>query len=179
MSCSSDEKNIVTCLREKGIEPYSNASHINYDITKRPYTVFDYESDPGVYYLHTSDKKGRQWWIADLKRIVYINAYKITAMPKCQWISEWNFSVSLNKKDWKIIHTYNNYPTNETINFSIVYVAKYVNITGYAAACQNDLLAFQRLYLYGAISFGLNTCESKNSFLIIKSLVFITVLCKY
>ena len=154
MFCPTD---IVTCLRSNRIEPYTTANYISNNITKRPDSVFKYCSDPKDYYLHTT-YDNNNWWKTDLHRIVYINAYKLTAKNICYWVSEWNISVSLDD-NWNIIDSKHNYTNNETIQFDRIFVARYINITGRAAECDSNLLAFQILYLYGALSFGILTCK--------------------
>ena len=175
MPCSTD---IITCLRDNDIEPYTTASHLSGDIKKRPYSVFQYDLDPEEYYLHTNTEINN-WWKADLQRIVYINAYKLTAKKMCHWVSEWNFSISMDDKNWIIVDSKHSYPDNEVIQFDNVYVARYLNITGSAAECDSKLLAFQRLYLYGAISLDTFTCKKTNIYwkisLITSAFLFIFV----
>ena len=159
MSCSTD---IVTCLRSNGIEPHTYASN-TLDSTKRPSTVFNYSANSSVYYFHAKTNDFKNWWFADFQRIVYIHAYNLTENMECNWVSEYTINVSIDKKEWLVIDSKNNYSNNSIIPLKKIYLVRYMNITGSAGETCPDptVLPFKRLYLYGALSLKTFTCKAE------------------
>ena len=174
LTCSTD---IVTCLRNENVEPYTTASVLNSDSTKLPYTVFAYDLDQNQYYLHTSPSEGSQkgWFFSDLKKAVYLNSYKLTEDSGCSWASEWTFYVSLDNNEWKVIDTKSDYSYNAKFQLQNVYLARYINITGSAIKCSTSTFAIMRLYLYGAFPLKASACNHKNQIVQIL-LIFVLII---
>ena len=159
MQCNS---NIVTCLRNDwGIFPTVTSSN-TYTLSEKLYPIngIDYDKDTSSYYVHIQSSSEYNWWMVDYKKIVYINKFRIWSHSVCYWVNEWTIEGSLNNITWNSINSSKSYPDNNNITTDAIHVLRYAQITGRAGSeCdKRSILAFLRIYFYGAIPPNGQTC---------------------
>ena len=129
--------NIVDLLRENGVNVLCESStYRDYD----PNIVISY-NEPLSKYLHVETADSQQWIQVDLQKVVYLSAYKIVTKDMCNWLSEWDFAISINGTSFKSIHHSNDYPYNQTFRFNKMVQGRYIKITGSAKKCNSKIFA--------------------------------------
>ena len=126
MQCST---NIVDCLRKKGTEPYAFASSESSSSRAAANAIDGTTSEMFI----SKQENSPQWWAVDFKRLVSINGYKVmtgTDTTSGSAIYNWTLSVSVDKRNWRVI----NYPPegsrNNVISLGNSFVGRYAKIDG-------------------------------------------------
>ena len=153
--CKSD---IVTCLRNKGIEPEvrmsSNFNPDRSDIYNAKFGI-DYIKSSTSYYVHTSNKNQNEWWDIDFKKPVILSGYRIKARDFCRWIYKWRTELSFNGENWTEMESYTGYTLESTIyNISFQYPVRMFKIVGSNDVCSGygtGYLAFINIKFFGDI----------------------------
>ena len=132
MICTSD---IVTCLKRNEIEPECSISG-SVGLSRFPpssginYTLSQY------YYVHAQTSEKRNWWQVDLKNLVYIKQYQLTASSWCNFVREWEFQISSNGSQWETVDKQGiGFSNNTLITLKNTVFTRYVRILGSAAGC--------------------------------------------
>ena len=172
MKCATD---VVSCLREINIEPICIISGTVGQIHK-PSNGIDYDLSYD-YYVHSNAPDIKNWWQIDFQKTVYINKYKLISLATCNYVKEWLINVSTNGIDWETVDQKNNgFSDNSTISLDNIAVARYVRVVGSSPNCETPgILAFKRIYFYGAISASIRTCRHGISFHFTPTIIFCLV----
>ena len=161
--------NIVNLLRERNLNPSCfSPAYQQYDAN----IIFKY-NEPVSKYLHVETTNSRQWIQIDLQSIVSISGYMIYEKEGCHWLSEWDFEISFDGKQFKNVHHNDGYANGSTFRLHPRAIGRYIKMTGSAKECDSIVFAIQRLFLFGDISIHRNTIQCKYQFF--KSVSFITI----
>ena len=130
-----------------------------------PSNALDYVNDD-IWYHSVRDGNPQEWGV-DLIKTVTINSYQIKAGTGCNWISKWNFCVSMNNISWNCVDSpAQGYPEDKTFQLNSPAKARFVKIEGSSPLCSSakTSFAFKHIKFFGLISPArvyVNTCIRK------------------
>ena len=149
------DKNIIDCLRDRGVNPTAIESELGYQgsVASPASNAINYSTTAN----YESGTSAGQWWMIDFKQIVNIDTYQIFTYPgmeiNCDWIIKWKVLASLRNSKWRVIdepaegHPNGaNYTLKQSVN------ARYLKIENVNPnSCLNKMV-FRYINFYGALN---------------------------
>lgn len=143
-------KNIIDCLRDRGINPIATAK-TEYSNAHNAIKGIDYTTTN--QYESKRDAQSSEWWMIDFKKVIFLGNYSIsTPANGCYWIRKWRALASLDNITWLVIDA------PPFVN------ARYFKLETINGSCGYSF-AFKYIYFYGLIPEMKNifTCNRKRS----------------
>ena len=141
--------NIVEWLLENNIVPLTSDSKS----TGTHIQGINYSNHRTEKYVqvHSTEKK---WWRIYFKKFVVINSYQIFSRQSCNWLRNWNVSVSINGMKWDTIDSKRGeFASNSSYILDKEYVARYFKLEGNSEGCSDErYLAFHHIKFFGSIA---------------------------
>lgn len=151
MKCSTD---IIECLRKINIQPFAFSSSIGtvQGVYRVPSNAIDYQSNYG---FHTEYVRfGDEWWGVNFKRKVAIHSYRIKTNEYCQYVNNWNISLSNDNTSYYNVDSKGTfYPSDTLYKLNRTYKAQFLRVYGKSLKCSDYQSSFSMRYikLYGYI----------------------------
>jgi hypothetical protein len=149
---SSFSIDIVEWLFENNIKPYTNSQPL-FTSPYDPFQGINYSNTNTKYYINLVSYKNK-WWMINFRKYIILNSYQISAYKGCNWIRNWNVSISLDGIKWEYIDSRkNSFVGDDPYILDKEYVARYFKIEGNSIGCTYpNYLAFYNIKFFGSIA---------------------------